>query len=220
MYDVKVSSLVPTHLWEYIVASTIIIMVPGPSVLFTVARAISWGRLTAIATVIGNALGMLVIAILVAVGLGPILQTYRVAYIGVQWFGGAYLIYLGIDAIRYALHHAQGMAVVTEAKPSMLKTIREGFTVGALNPKSAVFFAAIIPQFTDRSSGHLVAQFIFLSFIFVIIAIISDSAWGILAGTLREWLATDIKRLVRMRITGGIVMIVLGIFTLANSLRA
>ena len=212
--------LIPTHLWEYVVASTIIIMVPGPSVLFTVARAISWGRLTALATVLGNAIGMLVVALLVAVGLGPILQTYRWAYLGVQWFGGAYLIYLGIDAIRYALQHAQGMAVVTEEKPSIVKTIHQGFTVGALNPKSAVFFAAIIPQFTDRASGHLVAQFIFLSFIFVIIALLSDSAWGFLAGTLRSWLATDIKQLVRMRLTGGVVMIVLGIFTLINSLRS
>lgn len=194
-------------------------MVPGPSVLFTVARAVSWGRAVALATVFGNALGMLVIALLVAVGLGPILQTYRVAYVGVQWFGGAYLIYLGIDAIRHALRHAQGMTDINEIRPSIWKTIRQGFTVGALNPKSAVFFAAIIPQFTDRASGHLVAQFIFLSFIFVIIALISDSLWGVLAGTLREWLATDIRRLVKMRMTGGAVMIILGIFTLANSLR-
>jgi threonine/homoserine/homoserine lactone efflux protein len=97
--------------------------------------------------------------------------------------------------------------------------MREGFVVGILNPKSIVFFAAILPQFTDPEEGHLTAQLILLGTIFAIIAILSDSTYGIIAGSIRNWLSSDIKRLVRLRVTGGCVMIFLGLFTLVNSFR-
>jgi len=211
--------IIPTHIWEYVIAATLIILVPGPSVLFTVARAIAWGRLIAVATVVGNGLGMYLISIAVALGLGPILQHSPLAYHAVQWFGGAYLIYLGYVAIKESAVHAEDMRSVTESRPSIAKTIREGFVVGVLNPKSEVFFAAILPQFIDRQRGNLSAHLICLGTIFAVIAITSDSLWGILAGTFRKWLSTDVKRLIRMRVTGGIVMILLGIFTILNSLR-
>jgi threonine/homoserine/homoserine lactone efflux protein len=211
--------IIPSNIWEYVIASTLIILVPGPSVLFTVARAIAWGRAIAVATVIGNGLGMYLISIAVALGLGPILQHSALAYHAVQWFGGAYLIYLGYSAIKESAAHAEDMRSVDEAKPSLVTTVRQGFVVGVLNPKSVVFFAAILPQFTDRSKGHLSAQLILLGTIFAAIAIISDSLWGILAGTFREWLSTDVKRLIRMRVTGGGIMIALGLFTILNSFR-
>jgi threonine/homoserine/homoserine lactone efflux protein len=211
--------IIPSHIWEYVIATTLIILVPGPSVLFTIARAIAWGRMIAVATVLGNGLGVYLISIAVALGLGPILQHSALAYHGVQWFGGAYLIYLGYGAIKESAAHAEDMRSVSESRPSIPKTIRQGFIVGVLNPKTVVFFAAILPQFTDREKGHLSAQLILLGTIFAVIAFISDSLWGILAGTFREWLSTDVKRLIRMRVTGGVIMILLGIFTILNSFR-
>lgn len=211
--------VIPSHIWEYVVATTLIILVPGPSVLFTIARAIAWGRMIAVATVLGNGLGVYLISIAVALGLGPILQHSSPAYHAVQWFGGSYLMYLGYSAIKESAAHAQDMREVTESKPSIVKTIRQGFIVGVLNPKTVVFFAAILPQFTDREKGHLSSQLIFLGTVFAIIAFISDSLWGILAGTFREWLSTDVKRLIRMRVTGGVIMILLGLFTILNSFR-
>ncbi len=211
--------VIPSHIWEYVVATTLIILVPGPSVLFTIARAIAWGRMIAVATVLGNGLGVYLISIAVALGLGPILQHSSPAYHAVQWFGGSYLMYLGYSAIKESAAHAQDMREVTESKPSIVKTIRQGFVVGVLNPKTVVFFAAILPQFTDREKGHLSSQLIFLGTVFAIIAFISDSLWGILAGTFREWLSTDVKRLIRMRVTGGVIMILLGLFTILNSFR-
>lgn len=211
--------VIPSHIWEYVVATTLIILVPGPSVLFTIARAIAWGRMIAVATVLGNGLGVYLISIAVALGLGPILQHSSPAYHAVQWFGGSYLMYLGYSAIKESAAHAQDMREVTESKPSIAKTIRQGFVVGVLNPKTVVFFAAILPQFTDREKGHLSSQLIFLGTVFAIIAFISDSLWGILAGTFREWLSTDVKRLIRMRVTGGVIMILLGLFTILNSFR-
>jgi len=93
---------IPSRFPEYLVASILIILAPGPSVLFAIARAISWGRAAAIATVAGNALGMFALSVLVAFGLGPILQRSEIAFIAVQVLGGLYLIYLGIEAIRHS----------------------------------------------------------------------------------------------------------------------
>lgn len=213
------TAVIPSHLWEYIVATTLIILVPGPSVLFTIARAISWGRLIAVATVLGNGLGVYLISIAVALGLGPLLQRSSLAYHGVQWAGGLYLMYLGYQAIRDSRAHAEDMKEVTEKKPTIAQTVRQGFIVGVLNPKTVVFFAAILPQFTDRDKGHLTAQLILLGTIFAVIAFISDSCWGLLAGTFREWLSHEIKRLIRLRVTGGYIMIGLGLFTILNSFR-
>ena len=111
------------------------------------------------------------------------------------------------------------MRTVSEAKPSIPQTIKQGFIVGVLNPKTVVFFAAILPQFTDREKGHITAQLILLGTIFAVIAFISDSGWGLLAGTFREWLAHDVKRLIRLRVPGGFIMIGLGVFTILNSFR-
>ena len=210
--------IIPSRLWEYLIAATLIILAPGPSVLFTIARAVSWGRATAVATVLGNALGMFTISVLVAVGLGPILQRFHPIYIGVQWTGALYLVYLGIDAIRHSKEHAQSMTDVSGGKPSLGKTIRQGYLVGVLNPKSMVFFAAILPQFTDRAKGHLTSQLLLLGAIFCIICFFSDGTWGIVAGTIRNWLSSDARRLERLRAGGGFVMVGLGIITFANSL--
>lgn len=210
--------IIPSRLWEYLIAATLIILAPGPSVLFTIARAISWGRAVAVATVLGNALGMFTISVLVAVGLGPVLQRYHAVYIGVQWLGALYLVYLGIDAIRHSKEHAQSMTDLSGGKPSLGKTIRQGYLVGVLNPKSMVFFAAILPQFTDHAKGHLTSQLLLLGAIFCIICFFSDGAWGIIAGTIRNWLSSDARRLERLRAGGGFVMVGLGIITFVNSL--
>lgn len=211
--------IIPSKTWEFVIAATLIILVPGPSVLFTVARAIAWGRLTAIATVLGNGLGVYLISIAVAFGLGPILQHSSLAYNAVQWGGGGYLIYLGYAAIKESAAHAADMQSISDIRPSLPQTIRQGFIVGVLNPKTVVFFAAILPQFTDRARGHLSLQLVFLGTIFAIIAFFSDSLWGILAGTFREWLSSDIKRLIRLRRIGGYIMVALGLFTILNSFR-
>ena len=106
-----------------------------------------------------------------------------------------------------------------EVRPTVWRSMRDGYWVGALNPKGVVFFAAILPQFVDRERGNVTGQLIFMGAIFAVIAFFSDGGWGVLAGTIRNWLATEIKRLVRMRLTGGTVMILLGLFTLISAIR-
>ena len=196
----------------------VIILAPGPSVLFVIARAIAWGRATAVFTVAGNVTGAFSLSVFVALGLGPILQRSELAYIAVQWGGGLYLVYLGVDAIRKRSAHAADMTNQGEIAPSIRRSIRDGFWVGALNPKGVVFFAAVLPQFIDREKWSVTAQLILLGAIFAILAFVSDGSWGMLAGTARNWLATDARRLERLRATGGTIMIILGISVLISAI--
>jgi threonine/homoserine/homoserine lactone efflux protein len=208
--------IIPSRLPEYIVAAMVIILAPGPSVLFVIARAIAWGRATAVFTVAGNVTGAFSLSVFVALGLGPVLERSEVAYIAVQWGGGLYLIYLGIEAIWKRSVHAADMANQGDVAPSIRRSIRDGFWVGALNPKGVVFFAAVLPQFIER--GSITAQLIFLGAVFAVLAFVSDGSWGVLAGTARNWLATDSKRLEKLRATGGAIMILLGLQVLVSAI--
>jgi threonine/homoserine/homoserine lactone efflux protein len=210
--------IIPSRLPEYIVAAMVIILAPGPSVLFVIARAIAWGRATAVFTVAGNVTGAFSLSVFVALGLGPVLERSEIAYIAVQWGGGLYLIYLGIEAIWKRSVHAADMANQGDVAPSIRRSIRDGFWVGALNPKGVVFFAAVLPQFIDRERGSITAQLIFLGAVFAVLAFVSDGSWGVLAGTARNWLATDSKRLEKLRATGGVIMIVLGLQVLVSAI--
>ena len=210
------SDILPTRVWEYLIATILIILAPGPSVLFTIARAIAWGRASAVATVAGNALGMFLVSVLVAIGLGPLLQRSHLFYNGVQWAGGIYLMYLGYSAIKASKLDAEDMQKKEEVKPSLINSAVNGFWVGVLNPKSIVFFAAILPAFVDKDKNTITQQLLVLGLIFCLIAFISDGSYGLLAGTAREWLSSDIKRLILMRRFGGAVMIGLGLFTISS----
>jgi threonine/homoserine/homoserine lactone efflux protein len=210
--------IIPSRFPEYIVAAMVIILAPGPSVLFVIARAIAWGRATAVFTVAGNVTGAFSLSVFVALGLGPVLERSEIAYVAVQWAGGLYLIYLGIEAIWKRSLQAADMANQGDTAPSIRRSLRDGFWVGALNPKGVVFFAAVLPQFIDRDRGGVTAQLIFLGAVFAILAFFSDGSWGVLAGTARNWLATDYKRLEKLRATGGAIMILLGIQVLVSAI--
>jgi threonine/homoserine/homoserine lactone efflux protein len=210
--------VIPTRYPEYLVAAMIIILAPGPSVLFVIARAIAWGRTTAVLTVLGNVSGSFVLSSLVALGIGPILQRYEIAYVAVQWGGGLYLIHLGIDAIRKRAVHASDMTNQGPIGPTPLSSIRDGFWVGVLNPKAIVFFAAVLPQFVDIDGGTVTQQLLFLGLTFCVLAFFSDGAWGLLAGYARTWLASSNSRLEKLRAFGGTIMIILGLAVLYSAI--
>ena len=211
--------VIPSRIFEYIIAAMIIILAPGPSVLFVIARAIAWGRKIAVFTVAGNVTGAFVLSSLVAFGLGPILSSSALAYSAVQWGGGGYLVYLGISAIRARKIHAADMRNQGGSVPTFWRSVRDGFWVGALNPKGLVFYAAVLPQFVDIERGQVTSQLLLLGALFSILAFISDGTWGLLAGTARAWLASDEKRLENLRSIGGIVMITLGLLVIASAVR-
>lgn len=209
--------VIPHRYPEYLIAAMIIILAPGPSVLFVIARAIAWGRKISVLTVLGNVSGSLVLSTIVALGLGPILERFPIAYISVQWGGGLYLIYLGIDAIRKRAVHASDMTNQGPVSPTTARAVIDGFWVGVLNPKAMVFFAAVLPQFVDIDGNQVTLQLIFLGLTFCVLAFISDGTWGLLAGTARTWLASSNHRLERLRAIGGTVMIVLGVAVLIQA---
>ena len=211
--------VIPSRLIEYIIAAMIIILAPGPSVLFVIARAIAWGRKVAVFTVAGNVTGAFFLSSLVAFGLGPILSRSDLAYSAVQWGGGGYLVYLGINAIKARKIAAADMKSQGSVVPTFWRSARDGFWVGALNPKGLVFYAAVLPQFVDIGRGNVTGQLLFLGALFSILAFISDGTWGLLAGTARAWLASDEKRLELLRVIGGCVMIILGLLVIASALR-
>jgi threonine/homoserine/homoserine lactone efflux protein len=159
---------------------------------------------------------MFALSILIAFGLGPLLERSEFAFITVQILGGLYLIYLGIDALKHSRIAASEMLSQGEIRPSHLRSIRDGFWVGALNPKGLVFFAAILPQFLDRDGENLTGQLLLMGATFAILAIIGDGTWGLLAGTVRAWMASSPMRLVLLRRLGGAVIILLGLFTLIS----
>ncbi len=211
--------VIPSHLAEYIIAAMIIILAPGPSVMFVIARAIAWGRKVAVITVAGNVTGAFVLSSLVAFGLGPVLQRSDIAFAAVQWGGGLYLVYLGIDAIRKRRIHAADMTNQGSVEPRIIQSIRDGFMVGVLNPKGLVFYAAVLPQFVDRDRGNITAQLLFLGALFSILAFISDGSWGLLAGTARAWLSGDTNRLEKLRTIGGCVMVFLGLAVIYSTMN-
>lgn len=212
--------VIPTRIGEYLIATVVIVLAPGPSVLFVIARAISWGRRVAVLTVLGNATGALTLSVVVALGFGPLLSRSDLLYAAVQWGGGLYLLYLGIDAWRKRAAHAADMSATAEtSEPTLWHCVRDGFWVGALNPKGIVFFAAVLPPFVDKEQGHISQQLVLMGVIFAVFAFFLDSTWGLLAGTARNWLAHDTKRLIFLRATGGIVIMILGILVIATAAR-
>jgi threonine/homoserine/homoserine lactone efflux protein len=198
------------HLLTFAAAAFVLIVIPGPSVLFEISRSVALGRRAGLATVAGNALGELVQATAVAVGIGAIIQRSAPLFTLVKVIGVAYIIVLGVRAIRdrRALSDALGVAVTPR---SDRRIFFEGFVVGATNPKSLVFFAAVLPQFVVPDSGAVPIQLALLGFVFVAIALVSDSAWVVVAGTARDWFARSPRRLEVVGGAGGLMMIAVGI---------
>lgn len=184
-----------------------LIVVPGPSVLFVIGRALSVGRRAALATVVGNAAGEFCQACGVAVGLGVVLAQSELVFTAVKLVGAAYLAYLGILAIRHGAAAASLEAPVRGTTDS--RALRDGFVVGLTNPKTTVFFAAVLPQFvwTGTGAAPVPLQLVGLGLVFCAIALVSDSVWGLAASQARAWFARSPRRLHRLSAASGLVMI-------------
>lgn len=205
----------PDRLLAFSLASLLLIVIPGPSVLFAVSRALAYGRKVALASVAGGAVGSFTSAVAVAVGVGAIVQTSAVVYTTIKLVGAAYIIYLGVQSIR----HRKQLRAAFDAQADALSGRRswvQGFIVGATNPKSAVFFAAVLPQFVDPAAGHASLQMVILGGIFALIALASDAVWGTAAGAVRSWFARSARRLDLVGGAAGLTMVGLGVGLAVN----
>ncbi len=198
------------HMLAFLAAGWLMIVIPGPSVLFVISRGMALGRRAAVATVVGNAAGVYVQVVALVLGLGAVLERWSGLHDALRLVGAAYIVVLGVRALRHRRALAAALGQPVAAMP-IGRILREGFIVGVTNPKLAVFFTAVLPQFTDPARGHLSVQLLVLGSILVAIALISDSMWGLAAGTARDWLGRSPRRLAALGGTGGLVMIGLGV---------
>ena len=198
------------QLLAFTVVSLVFVAIPGPSVLFTIGRALTLGRRPALLTVVGNAAGVYLHIVAVAVGIGPIVARSVAAFTVLKLAGAVYLVYLGVQAVR----HRRAVVELLDrpvAEARSRRVLADGFVVGITNPKSIVFFAAILPQFVNPAAGHVPLQLLLLGGISIAAALVSDSVWAVAAGTARDWFGRSPRRLAAIGGTGGIVMIGLGV---------
>jgi threonine/homoserine/homoserine lactone efflux protein len=199
----------------FLIASILFIQVPGPSLLFTIGRALTVGRRDALLSVVGNGLGLIVQVGFVAFGLGALVAASAAAYTVLKLAGAAYVVWLGISAIR---HRADARVALERPGPAPATrghAVRTGVIVGVTNPKTIVFFAAFLPQFTN-GSGPATLQLALLGLVFAILAVCSDSLWALGAGKARDWFAGKPRRLDKLGATGGGMMIALGVTLTAS----
>jgi threonine/homoserine/homoserine lactone efflux protein len=194
----------------YAIASFLLIVVPGPGVLFVVGRALAHGRRTAIATAAGHAAGNYVVAACVAVGLGTLLERSAEVFIAVKLAGAAYLIWLGVQAVRHRRSLADALSSAADPRSGRL-ALRDGFVVGVTNPKAFILFGAVLPQFVNRAAGHVPAQMLLLALVSVSIGVVSDICWGLAASSVRAWFARSPRRFALVGGAGGLAMIGVGV---------
>jgi threonine/homoserine/homoserine lactone efflux protein len=190
-------------------AAAVVIAIPGPSLIFLVSRALSSGQRVAVLSVLGNALGEYLQVLAVAFGIGTLVEDSVFAFTALKFAGGAYLVYLGIKTFRQRRSLAAAIGAVS-APHSGRRSFAEALTVGATNPKTIVFLAAMLPQFVSRSAGSVPPQIMLLGAIFAGIAVLSDSVWVILAARFRTWFGSSPRRLELIGGTGGLAIAAVG----------
>lgn len=212
-------------LLAFLAAALVIIVIPGPTVLFVVGQSLSHGRRSGLTSVLGGSVGIIPIIVAVAFGVGTIVAQSVVIFTIVKILGAGYLVYLGIQGIR----HRKVGNEVPEDPSSALEAASEadsfvpagrevtyrsmfmqGFIVGISNPKTIIFFVAALPQFVSLEAGHVPLQMIVLGLLFQALALFSDGSWAFIAGTARSWFARSPRRMSRIRGIGGGMLIGLG----------
>lgn len=201
--------LLPTSsLPLFLTASLALLLVPGPAVLYIVARGIDQGRRAGLVSVLGIEVANSIHVVAAALGLSTVLMSSALAFDVVKYLGAAYLIYLGI---RKLTSRDEDHAVSAGAPDSLGRIFRQGVIVNVLNPKVALFFFAFLPQFVDTARGSVAAQILALGLIFVAMGIVTDSGYALLSGALGRWLRGNLRFLRAQRLFAGVVYVFLGI---------
>lgn len=193
------------------VAAFVIIAIPGPSVLFVIGRAFAYGRTVALLSVVGNTTGLFLVMTLVALGLGPVVAGSAVLFNAIKLAGAAYMVWLGIQAFRHRTAMRVDDVGSERVTLSPLRAVRQGFVVGLFNPKAFMMFAAVLPQFVDVDAGRVTAQMFALGLLAVVIGLLSDGVWAVLAAQLRHWFGASPRRGRAVGAAGGMSMIGLGV---------
>jgi threonine/homoserine/homoserine lactone efflux protein len=204
--------MIPNHssLALFVTGAIVVLVIPGPAVMYIVGRSIELGRRAGVLSALGISTGALVHVTAAALGLSALLVSSALAFSTVKYLGAAYLIYLGVQKLR----RDEPLTSTDALAPGNLKRVfGQGVIVSVLNPKEALFFFAFLPQFVDPAHGPIRSQILFLGLLFVCMGMISDSLWGLSAGTVAQWLRGNSRWTRAQRYVSGGTLISLGLAT-------
>jgi threonine/homoserine/homoserine lactone efflux protein len=198
----------------FIVAALVLLLTPGPAVLYIVTRSVDQGRRAGLVSMLGVHAGTLVHIGAAAAGLSALLAASALAFSLVKYAGAAYLVYLGV---RRLMNGTETSATADRADPRLRRAFLDGVVVNVLNPKTALFFLAFLPQFVDVSRGSVGAQVLALGMVFVLLGLGTDGAYAVTAGTAAEWLRGHPRLVGRGRWISGGMYIGLGVAAALSS---
>lgn len=199
----------PANLGLFAAAALVLLITPGPAVLYIVGRSIEQGRLAGFVSDLGIHAATLVHVVAAALGLSAILASSALAFNAIKYAGAAYLIWLGLKKI-FGRAETDGVPE-TMRRHSYARLFRDGFVVNLLNPKTALFFLAFLPQFVEVSRGHVAMQVAFLGLLFAAIGFVTDGCYALAAGTAGNWLKRSRGYLRFERYVSGALFIGLGL---------
>ena len=198
----------------FAVAAVTLLLIPGPAVLYIVTRSVDQGRAAGLASVCGVHVGTLLHVAAAALGLSALLVSSATAYDTVRWLGAAYLVWLGVRRLLAGDEDVAAAAAGPDARrPGLGRIFAQGVVVNVLNPKTALFFFAFLPQFVDTSRGSVPFQVVVLGAAFVLLGLLSDGAYALLASTGAGWLRRRPTVARASRLVSGGVLISLGVTT-------
>jgi threonine/homoserine/homoserine lactone efflux protein len=200
----------------FLLAALILLLTPGPAVLYIIARSLDQGRLAGFVSVLSIETGNFVHVLAATLGLSAILLSSALAFSIVKYLGAAYLVYLGV---RRLLTHTSAINPTAAGQKSLGRIYRQGVVVAILNPKTALFFLAFLPQFVDPSRGLVPLQLLTLGCLFVLMAVVTDGSYSLLAGTAGKWLKSNRSFLQAERYVAGSIYIGLGLMAALAGLK-
>jgi threonine/homoserine/homoserine lactone efflux protein len=206
--------MLPSHsqLLFFVTTAAILLAIPGPAVLYIVGRSIGQGRNAGLVSALGIGVGTLVHTAAAAVGFSALLVSSAMAFSVVKYLGAAYLIYLGIQRLR----SKESLAAVSDTgtpRVTLARVFSQGIVVNILNPKTALFFFAFLPQFIDPARGHVATQILSLGILFAVMGTTSDSLWALFSGSVAGWLRANQRWMRNERYVSGGILISLGVAT-------
>jgi threonine/homoserine/homoserine lactone efflux protein len=197
----------------FAVAAITLLVIPGPAVLYIVTRSVDQGRAAGLASVCGIHVGTLLHVAAAALGLSALLVSSAAAYDTVRWLGAAYLVWLGVRRLLARDEPPGPGADLHPSRRGLGRIFAQGVVVNVLNPKTALFFFAFLPQFVDPSRGSVPFQVVVLGVAFVLLGLVSDGAYAVAASSGARWLRRRPGVARTSRLLSGGVLISLGVTT-------
>jgi threonine/homoserine/homoserine lactone efflux protein len=206
----------PSTIAAFGLASFLLLIIPGPAVIYILNRSVSDGREAGLAAVAGLELGNLVHVLAAAVGLSAVLATSATAFNAVKWLGAGYLVFVGVRTLMQPAPQIE----TDRAAVSVHRAFGQGVVVNILNPKVALFFVSFLPQFIRPADGHAGLQALVLGLVFVLIGCVTDTCYSLLASSLRHVLLRGRTLPIVRRWVAGSVFIGLGLMASTASVGA